>query len=69
MPATGRTVLTIGHSTHPVAVFIDLLQRHGATGVADVRAAPYSRFNPQFDREPPASRTGDVGSQGNNILG
>ena len=55
MPATSGTVLTIGHSTHPIAVFIDLLQRHGATVAADVRAAPYSRFNPQFNREPLAA--------------
>ena len=52
MPATRGTVLTIGHSTHPVEAFIALLQRHGAAAVADVRAAPYSRFNPQFNREP-----------------
>ena len=51
MPASGSTVLTIGHSTHPMDAFIDLLQRHGVTVVADVRAAPYSRFNPQFNRE------------------
>ena len=44
-------VLTIGHSTHSAAAFIDLLQRHGVTALADVRAAPYSRFNPQFNRE------------------
>ena len=44
-------VLTIGHSTHPVEGFLDLLRRHGVTAVADVRAAPYSRFNPQFNRE------------------
>ena len=51
MPATVSTVLTIGHSTHPIDAFVALLQRHGATAVADVRAAPYSRFNPQFNRE------------------
>ena len=51
MPASGSTVLTIGHSTHPVEMFIDLLERHGVTALADVRAAPYSRFNPQFNRE------------------
>ena len=51
MPATGGTVLTIGHSTHPAETFIDLLERHGVTALADVRAAPYSRFNPQFNRE------------------
>ena len=52
MPASGGTVLTIGHSTHSMDAFIELLQRHGVTAVADVRAAPYSRFNPQFNREP-----------------
>ena len=51
MPASGSTVLTIGHSTHSMEVFIDLLQRHRVTAVADVRAAPCSRFNPQFNRE------------------
>ena len=51
MPASTSNVLTIGHSTHPVDVFIRLLERHGVTALADVRAAPYSRFNPQFNRE------------------
>ena len=55
MPATKGIVLTIGHSTHPIEAFIALLQRHGAAAVADVRAAPYSRFNPQFNREPLAA--------------
>ena len=50
MSATG-TVLTIGHSTHRAEALIDLLRRHGVTALADVRAAPYSRFNPQFNRE------------------
>ena len=55
MPASGGTVLTIGHSTHPIDAFIALLRRHGVTAVADVRAAPYSRFNRQFNREPLAA--------------
>ena len=46
------TVLTVGHSTHALDAFIALLQRHHVTAVADVRSAPYSRFNPQFNREP-----------------
>ena len=45
-------VLTIGHSTHALDAFIALLCRHDVTAVADVRSAPYSRFNPQFSREP-----------------
>ena len=46
------TVFTIGHSTHALEAFIALLRRHDVTAVADVRSAPYSRFNPQFNREP-----------------
>ena len=46
------TVLTIGYSTHALEAFIALLRRHHVTAVADVRSAPYSRFNPQFNREP-----------------
>lgn len=42
---------TIGHSTHPVEYFIELLQRHAISAVADVRSSPYSRFNPQYNRE------------------
>ena len=45
-------VVTIGHSTHALEAFIALLKLHDVTAVADVRSAPYSRFNPQFNREP-----------------
>ena len=49
MPSGG--IFSIGHSTHPVDHFIDLLTRHGINVVADVRSSPYSRFNPQFNRQ------------------
>lgn len=45
------TLFTIGHSTHAIGVFVALLKQHGITAIADVRSAPYSRFNPQFNRE------------------
>lgn len=45
------SIFTIGHSTHPLEQFIALLRKHGITAVCDVRSAPYSRFNPQFNRE------------------
>lgn len=45
------TVLTIGHSDHSTYRFIDLLESHGVTAIADVRSMPYSRFNPQYNRE------------------
>ena len=44
-------LFTIGHSTHPFSHFASLLQRNGITAIADVRSAPYSRYNPQFNRE------------------
>lgn len=44
-------ILTIGHSTHSLEVFIRLLQAHGVTLVADVRSLPRSRRHPQFNRE------------------
>lgn len=46
-----HAVFTIGHSTHPQECFIALLQRHGITALCDVRSKPYSRVNPQFNRE------------------
>ena len=41
---------TIGHSNHSLAAFLALLGDAGVTAIADVRSAPYSRFNPQFNR-------------------
>src|ERR1700759_472649 len=45
------TVYTIGHSNHPFAAFAQLLRLHGISAVGDVRSQPYSRRNPQFNRE------------------
>jgi uncharacterized protein (DUF488 family) len=44
-------IYTIGHSKHPIDRFVALLQQHGIDAVADVRSTPYSRFNPQFNKE------------------
>lgn len=46
-----RTVFTIGHSTHSMEAFLGLLQGPGVRLVADVRSVPYSRLQPQFNRE------------------
>ena len=50
---------TIGHSTHTAREVIDLLRLHGITAVADVRSSPYSRRNPQFNRDPFSDLLGD----------
>lgn len=47
--ATGNPVFTIGHSNRPVAELIALLGEAGADLLADVRAFPRSRTNPQFN--------------------
>lgn len=44
-------VFTIGHSTHPLDEFMALLKQHAVTALADVRSAPFSRFNPQFNKD------------------
>jgi uncharacterized protein (DUF488 family) len=45
-----RAVFTIGHSSHPIAIFIDLLRAHGIEALVDVRSFPGSRRNPQFNQ-------------------
>jgi len=46
-----KELYTIGHSNHSVETFVDLLLRHRVSAVADVRSSPFSRFNPQYNRE------------------
>src|SRR5258708_5379694 len=46
-----KPVFTIGHSIHPQERFIALLRLHGITALCDVRSKPYSRMNPQFNRD------------------
>lgn len=55
------TVYTVGHSTHSVEQFVQLLTRHEITAVADVRSQPYSRMNPQFNRETLRATLKDAG--------
>lgn len=52
MDSRSPRLLTVGHSSHPIAKFLGLLDKHAVTTVADVRSAPYSQFAPQFSREP-----------------
>jgi len=47
-----NVVYTIGHSTYPIERLIELLKQQSITAVPDVRSHPYSRMNPQFNREP-----------------
>lgn len=57
----GPVIYTVGHSTLPISVFIELLKVHGVQMVADVRSVPGSRRNPQFNREALAASLGEDG--------
>jgi uncharacterized protein (DUF488 family) len=46
-----NTLFTIGHSTHTLKRFLELLKTHSIEVVADVRSSPYSAYTPHFNRE------------------
>lgn len=45
------TIHTVGHSTHTIEKFLDLLSRNHITALADVRSSPFSRYNPQYNKD------------------
>ena len=44
------TLYTIGHSTHSMGLFLDLLKAHDISALADVRSVPWSGRYPQFQQ-------------------
>jgi|SRR5579864_822585 len=56
-----RIVYTIGHSNGTVEKLVEWLRLHAITAIGDVRSQPYSRFNPQFNREALASELRNSG--------
>ena len=42
---------TIGHSNREINQFLELIKSHNVNCIYDVRSLPYSRYNPQFNRE------------------
>ncbi len=44
-------IYTVGHSTRSQAELLDVMRPHEVAALADVRAFPGSRRNPQFNRE------------------
>jgi uncharacterized protein (DUF488 family) len=53
MSVTAMTnkVFTIGHSSHPIDVFLNLLKSHHVDAIADTRSYPRSKFAPQYNSE------------------
>jgi uncharacterized protein (DUF488 family) len=54
-------ILTIGHSTRPIAEFMALLAAHDVGGLADVRTIPRSRRHPHFSGDALARSLGEAG--------
>jgi len=54
-------LFTVGHSTHPIERFLELLGEHGIATLADVRSFPSSRRWPHFNQEPFAQALGRAG--------
>ena len=51
MAADPVQLYSIGHSNVQTERLIALLRQHSIATLCDVRSAPYSRYNPQFNRE------------------
>lgn len=43
-------LFSIGHSNHPIEVFLALLDQHSIDVVADVRSSPFSKFVPAYNQ-------------------
>lgn len=54
-------ILTIGHSTHAIERFLQLLRSGGVQALADVRRFPGSRRHPQFNAGALAEQLRDAG--------
>ena len=54
-------ILTVGYGNRTVDELIDLLRRNGVDCLVDVRSAPYSKFKPEFSKEPLSASLSQAG--------
>jgi uncharacterized protein (DUF488 family) len=52
----GNPIRTIGYGARSIEEFVEGVLAIGAEYVVDVRSSPYSKFKPEFSREPLAAR-------------
>jgi uncharacterized protein (DUF488 family) len=64
-----KQFFTIGHATRSLAAFVELLNEAEVRLVVDVRTAPRSRTNPQFDRETLSDSLATFGIEYQHIAG
>jgi len=61
MSTPAAQIFTIGHSTHPIDDFIQMLTANSVTLLGDVRTVPGSRHNPQYGAEQLAESLAEAG--------
>ncbi len=61
-------IWTIGHSTRTIEAFTDLLILNRVKHLVDVRSIPFSRMNPQFNKEALAASLAERGIVYTNLL-
>lgn len=49
--SSAKEIFTIGHSTHTIEEFINLLKTHNIEMLVDIRTVPKSRYCPQFNQD------------------
>ncbi|MCF7918495.1 MAG: DUF488 domain-containing protein [Candidatus Cloacimonetes bacterium] len=47
-----KMIYTIGHSNHPVELFINMLKDRGINLIIDIRSMPYSRYAGDYNKTP-----------------
>lgn len=45
-------IYTVGHSTHQLDHFLEILKEHNVNCIVDVRSVAASAYNPQYNKEP-----------------
>ncbi len=63
MKEVARTIYTIGHSTHTITEFFDMLRSFDIQILVDIRRLPGSRKFPQFDQDTLKKSLIEVGIQ------
>ncbi len=54
-------IYSIGHSSHPLDVFLGMLKAHDIAVLVDVRSRPYSSYSPHFSKRELSSSLKDAG--------
>lgn len=60
---THKAIYTIGHSVHPVGVFVEMLSSFRITQLADIRSIPRSGRYPQFNKDALHTSLAEAGIQ------